>query len=533
MTSAGSPTERFVALASGAGQRARHGEGKSSGSADAGAVGAFPELLSRLAEAGTGRSTIGMQSGTPDGAMEAIAAIELDGGRVPQADTGDPAGGAALLQPMVPVDSSSAASMLAALLAGATALPSRTPQPMTPAGGVADIARQLAALADPDAAPLPEQTDAASGLPPPGVDAAQGSRLGMDVEPAGPMPKVIVVRQETHLAPMPATPVANLPDGASAAAGPSPIPAERRAEVPHATPTAAGQTPMPVPQAAERLVAPSAATGRDGKAAPSAGNGQMARPDDAAAADATDSAPQPNLSLSLLQRGRDQGSASAHHSSGGGAETSAGAHDDAAVANQSLADATEGIAALRKELDYTLPQSASSPATQIADRIAREGAALADSMRSADSAPVRPAASGAVKMLHIELQPVDLGTVTVRMTLKDGVLELQLDAGREETARLLQQDRDTLSSILRSAGYHVDAMTVRVAEPDRSAPAPAASPAFSGQPESQRGSAQADGRSPGGHDRAGHQNPDTHPTPRSRHDQEGSAAHRLGRDLYV
>lgn len=469
--------------------------------------------------------------------MEAIAAIELDGGRVPQADTGDPAGGAALLQPMVPVDSSSAASMLAALLAGATALPSRTPQPMTPAGGVADIARQLAALADPDAAPLPEQTDAASGLPPPGVDAAQGSRLGMDVEPAGPMPKVIVVRQETHLAPppapMPATPVANLPDGASAAAGPSPIPAERRAEVPHATPTAAGQTPMPVPQAAERLVAPSAATGRDGKAALIAGNGQIARPDDAAAAETTDSAPQPHLSLLPVQRGRDQGSASAHYPSGGRAETSAGAHDDAAVASQSLADVTEGIATLRKELDYTLPQSAPSPATQIADRIAREGAALADSMRPADLPAVRPAASGVVKMLHIELQPVDLGTVTVRMTLKDGVLELQLDAGREETARLLQQDRDTLSSILRSAGYHVDAMTVRVAEPDRSAPAPAASPAFSGQPESQPGSAQADGRSPGGHDRAGHQNPDTHPTPRTRHDQEGSAAHRLGRDLYV
>ena len=290
---------------------------------------------------------------------------------------------------------------------------------------------------------------------------------------------------------------------------------------------------MPVPQAAERLVAPSAATGRDGKAALMAGNAQMARPDDAAAAETTDSAPQPHLSPSPVQRGRDQGSASAHNPSGGRAETSASAHDDAAVASQSLADVTEGIATLRKELDYTLPQSAPSPATQIADRIAREGAALADSMRPADLPAVRPAASGAVKMLHIELQPVDLGTVTVRMTLKDGVLDLQLDAGREDTARLLQQDRDTLSSILRSAGYHVDAMTVRVGEPDRSAPAPAASPAFSGQPESQPGSAQSDARSPGGHARAGHQNPNSHPNPRTRHDQEGSAAHRLGRDLYV
>jgi hypothetical protein len=71
----------------------------------------------------------------------------------------------------------------------------------------------------------------------------------------------------------------------------------------------------------------------------------------------------------------------------------------------------------------------------------------------------------AVKVLHIQLQPDGLGTVTIRMSVKDQALRLDLEVGRGETARLIQNDRETLSALLRSAGYLVDGVDVRLADP--------------------------------------------------------------------
>ena len=41
-----------------------------------------------------------------------------------------------------------------------------------------------------------------------------------------------------------------------------------------------------------------------------------------------------------------------------------------------------------------------------------------------------PAASGVVKVLRLELQPADLGTITIRMSLKDDGLDIRVEASR-------------------------------------------------------------------------------------------------------
>lgn len=102
---------------------------------------------------------------------------------------------------------------------------------------------------------------------------------------------------------------------------------------------------------------------------------------------------------------------------------------------------------------------------QIASRVAGEaGATYIQEARPA-AAPafaVRP--DSAVKVLHLQLQPAELGTVSIRMSVKDNTLRLDLEVGRGDTAHLIQRERETLSALLRSAGYSIDGLDIRIAE---------------------------------------------------------------------
>jgi len=117
------------------------------------------------------------------------------------------------------------------------------------------------------------------------------------------------------------------------------------------------------------------------------------------------------------------------------------------------------------------PQQATAvpprPAQQIADRIASEASFL-DSASQVAFEPAQSGSSSPVKVLQIQLQPADLGTVTVRLELKQSELEVHVEASRAETADMLRSDKDALSNLLRSAGYNVDAGSIRVVEGDRS-----------------------------------------------------------------
>jgi chemotaxis protein MotD len=108
------------------------------------------------------------------------------------------------------------------------------------------------------------------------------------------------------------------------------------------------------------------------------------------------------------------------------------------------------------------------PAQQIADRIATEATSAPEfAERTGIAPPMQQGMKPALRILQLQLQPADLGTVTVRMELKDTELTLHVEADRKETADLIRNDQDTLTNLLRSAGYNVDTGSVRIMEGDR------------------------------------------------------------------
>lgn len=151
------------------------------------------------------------------------------------------------------------------------------------------------------------------------------------------------------------------------------------------------------------------------------------------------------------------------------------------------------------EQPFTAPQQ--RPVQQIADRIAAEVSAL-DAPSQARAEPIQSSASPTVKVLQIQLQPADLGTVTVRLELKQADLELHVEVSRSETAEMLRNDKDSLSNLLRSAGYNLDTASIRVVEVDRTG----ATSAQSGQQGAQT-NLQSSGQSQSGWSQRGERTP--------------------------
>ena len=48
-------------------------------------------------------------------------------------------------------------------------------------------------------------------------------------------------------------------------------------------------------------------------------------------------------------------------------------------------------------------------------------------------------------MLQLQLDPPELGALMIRMSMKDGALQLQIEASRHDTAKLIERDRDALT----------------------------------------------------------------------------------------
>ncbi len=53
------------------------------------------------------------------------------------------------------------------------------------------------------------------------------------------------------------------------------------------------------------------------------------------------------------------------------------------------------------------------------------------------------------------------------LSLRDQMLDVKLEAAEHRTARILEADRETLTELLRSAGYALDGMTVQVSSPEK------------------------------------------------------------------
>jgi chemotaxis protein MotD len=161
---------------------------------------------------------------------------------------------------------------------------------------------------------------------------------------------------------------------------------------------------------------------------------------------------------------------------------------------QQLAMKDAGITSVRQETHFA-PASSQSPALQIAQRITHEMRMGGQNMPQPDvpADTQRPP----VRVLHIQLNPPQLGPMTIRMSMQNDGLMIQLETANRETAQIINRDRDALSGMLRAAGYSVDGLNVQVTTAERGAngQAPGQGDGFNQAAGHQQGSREASGRS--------------------------------------
>jgi chemotaxis protein MotD len=114
---------------------------------------------------------------------------------------------------------------------------------------------------------------------------------------------------------------------------------------------------------------------------------------------------------------------------------------------------------------HFVPVLQQSPAYQIANRIIHDTES-ADPALATQPSP-KEASAPPLKVLQLQLDPPGLGELTIRVSLKDAALNLQIEASHRETARLIEHDREALTGMLRSAGYGVESISVQTTTGDR------------------------------------------------------------------
>jgi len=134
--------------------------------------------------------------------------------------------------------------------------------------------------------------------------------------------------------------------------------------------------------------------------------------------------------------------------------------------NEAHSDAVQQTTLLQRIIDRiggdlpAAPMQAGSPSADVA---------APDILKTADK-PVR--------ILTLQLDPPDLGAVTVKMRLAGDGVEVRLSADRYETTQMLQHERGALTDIMQSAGYKFD-----IASIDQSRPSDANAGAGQQQPQ--------------------------------------------------
>lgn len=105
--------------------------------------------------------------------------------------------------------------------------------------------------------------------------------------------------------------------------------------------------------------------------------------------------------------------------------------EDFELAREPAALTGARIAAVHQET-YFAPAVLQSPAEQIAERLTEELVAPSAQAAVASSDQAQDGAAQAVKVLHLQLNPPDLGPVTLRMTLKHEALDLQVEVSNRK-----------------------------------------------------------------------------------------------------
>jgi len=118
-------------------------------------------------------------------------------------------------------------------------------------------------------------------------------------------------------------------------------------------------------------------------------------------------------------------------------------------------------AVVREQETHFEPVQQITTLQKIVDRMATDLAAVAspEGARAADAPGLetnKAADSRPVRMMTLELDPPNLGSVTVKMRLAGDSVEIHLTADRYETTQMLRQERGALTDAMQSAGYTFD-----------------------------------------------------------------------------
>ncbi len=104
------------------------------------------------------------------------------------------------------------------------------------------------------------------------------------------------------------------------------------------------------------------------------------------------------------------------------------------------------------------PAVVPSPMQQVIATVRTLGAAPA----AAVAVPAPPLLSNRTTTLVLE--PANLGTITVRMQLRGGSLDLHLDVGNSQTLGLLTKEKDSLAAAMASQDYQIGTLTMRASD---------------------------------------------------------------------
>lgn len=119
---------------------------------------------------------------------------------------------------------------------------------------------------------------------------------------------------------------------------------------------------------------------------------------------------------------------------------------------------------VREQETHFEPVSQLTLLQKIADRVATD-LSTTSAPAGANTVDVTPpdiqrVADKPVKILTVQLDPPDLGTVTVRMRLTGDAVEIHVSAERYETTQMLRQERDALTDRMQAAGYSFDIASI-------------------------------------------------------------------------
>ncbi|RUP07474.1 flagellar hook-length control protein FliK [Hyphomicrobium sp.] len=115
-------------------------------------------------------------------------------------------------------------------------------------------------------------------------------------------------------------------------------------------------------------------------------------------------------------------------------------------------------------VDPKPPQGAVNVTAQVrngvVDALAGSTGELNPSTTVTDLQDRAPSPPPVLRSLDLTLSPPDLGSVRLRMSLKSNALEIEADASKAATAKILIDDRTSLERGLRDAGYDVTSLKI-------------------------------------------------------------------------